>query len=477
MFIGIDCGTSGIKALLIDGDGAPVGEASAPLDVLRPHPGWSEQDPDDWLVATGAALDALARDHDLAPVRGLALAGQMHGATCLGADDRPLRPAMLWNDVRADAEAVRLDSDPRSRDLSGNIVFPGFTAPKVLWLRKHEPDVFAAIRSVLLPKDFVRLWLTGERATDMSDASGTSWLNVAERAWSPALIEASHADPAWMPRAVEGTDATGTVRADLAARWGMGSVAVAGGAGDNAGAACGTGAVAPGTAFLSLGTSGVLFAANDRYRPNADSAVHAFCHALPGRWHQMAVILAATDSLNWLAKVMREDAGELAGGVSADIALRDPLFLPYLGGERTPHNDAGVRGALVGLAHETSRVGIATAVMEGVAHAFRDGLDALAEAGTTIRRATAVGGGARSDAWLQMMADTLGIAIDVPARGEFGGALGAARLALCCVEGADPVAVCTAPTIARTLEPRGEQRAVQDERHARYRALYGAVSG
>ena len=475
MFIGIDCGTSGIKALLTDADGAPIGEANAPLEASRPHPGWSEQAPQDWLEATGAALDALAREHDLSAVRGLSLAGQMHGATVLGEDDCPLRPSMLWNDVRASAEAAHLDADPRFRELSGNIVFPGFTAPKVLWLREHEPETFAAIRTVLLPKDFVRLWLTGEKATDMSDASGTSWLNVAERDWSSELIEASGADPSWMPRTVEGTEATGTIRPDLASHWGMGRVTVAGGAGDNAGAACGTGVVAPGTAFLSLGTSGVLFAANDRYRPNAASAVHAFCHALPGRWHQMAVILAATDSLNWLARVMTEDAGELAAAVSADIALRDPLFLPYLGGERTPHNDANVRGALVGLAHETSRVGITTAVMEGVAHAFRDGLDALAEAGTTVERAIAVGGGSRSDAWLQMMADTLGIRIDVPAKGEFGGALGAARLARCSVEGADPTDVCAAPKIERTLAPRGEQSRIQGERHDRYRALYGAM--
>ena len=477
MYIGIDCGTSGIKALLVDAEGAPVGEASAPLEAFRPHPGWSEQDPDDWLRATGTALDQLARDHDLAPVRGLSLAGQMHGATVLGADDKPLRPCMLWNDVRAHEEAARLDADPRFRDLSGNIVFPGFTAPKVSWLREHEPDVFAAIRSVLLPKDFVRLWLTGEKASDVSDASGTSWLDVAKRAWSSTLIEASGADPAWLPRTVEGTGATGTIRPDLAQRWGMGSVTVAGGAGDNAGAACGTGVVRGGTAFLSLGTSGVLFVANDRYRPNAASAVHAFCHALPDRWHQMAVILAATDSLNWLARVMKADAGALVGVVTSDIAPRDPLFLPYLGGERTPHNSAELRGALVGLAHETDRASLARAVMEGVAHAFRDGLDALREAGTTIERATAVGGGSRSTVWLQIMADTLGIAIDVPAKGEFGGALGAARLAMCCVEGADPVAVCAAPKIAQTFEPRAERHKVQNERHEQYRALYRAVSG
>ena len=475
MYLGIDCGTSAIKALLVSSDGDPIADHSAPLTNERPRSGWSEQDPRSWLTACGDALDALARDHDLSGVRGIGLSGQMHGATLLGANDEPLRPAILWNDVRSAKEAARLDTD-RARRITGNIVFPGFTAPKAMWARENEPDVWSQIASILLPKDFIRLWLTGEKVSDMSDASGTAWLDVGARDWSGAMLEASNCDPAWMPRLVEGSAAGGTVRDGLASRWGMGSVTVAGGAGDNAGAACGTGVVAPGSAFLSLGTSGVLFATTDGFRPNAESAVHAFCHAVPGTWHQMSVILAATDSLNWLSRTLDEDAGALASRINADIPDTAPLFLPYLGGERTPHNDAAVRGALVGLGHETDRPALVAAVMEGVAHAFRDGLDAMSAAGTRIERATAVGGGSRSMEWLQIMADTLGIAVDVPEAGEFGGALGGARLAMLAVEGGDPASVCTPPAIARAFEPRADGAERQNERHERYRALYPALA-
>ena len=475
MYLGLDCGTSGIKALLVGEDGAPVADASAPLTNERPHPGWSEQEAGSWLTAAGDAIDALARDYDLSAVRGIGLAGHMHGATLLGADDEPLRPCMLWNDVRADAEAARLDT-ARAREITGNIVFPGFTAPKAMWVAGNEPHIWDRVTAILLPKDFVRLWLTGEKVSEMSDASGTSWLDVAARDWSGEMLTASGCDRAWMPRLVEGSEASGTLRAELATRWGMGRVSVAGGAGDNAAAACGTGVVAPGSAFLSLGTSGVLFATTDAFAPNAESAVHAFAHALPGTWHQMSVILAATDSLNWIAGVLEEDAGALASAAGSALTADAPLFLPYLGGERTPHNDANVRGALIGLAHESDRATLVRAVMEGVAMAFRDGLDAMAAAGTRVDSAIAVGGGSRSTGWLQMMADTLDIAIEVPAAGELGGALGAARLAMLATEGGDPREVCSRPEIATVLAPQPDAARRQAERHERYRALYPAVS-
>ena len=475
MHIGLDCGTSGIKALLVSDEGVPLADHTAPLANERPHPGWSEQDANSWLTAAEAAIGALAKAHDLSAVRSIGLAGHMHGATLLGADDRPLRSCMLWNDVRAALQAGRLDT-PRAREITGNIVFPGFTAPKAMWVAENEPEVWARVRAILLPKDFVRLWLTGEKVSEMSDASGTAWLDVARRDWSEEMLAASGCEPAWMPRLVEGSEASGTLRAELAERWGMGRVTVAGGAGDNAAAACGTGVVAPGSAFLSLGTSGVLFATTEHFAPNAESAVHAFAHALPGTWHQMSVILAATDSLNWLARVLAEDAGALAGAVTPEIGENDPLFLPYLGGERTPHNDASVRGALIGLAHETDRASLARAVMEGVAHAFRDGLDAMAEAGTRLDSAIAVGGGSRSHAWLQIMADTIGVAVEVPTGGELGGALGAARLGMLATDDGDAREVCAPPAIATVIEPRAAAAERQAERHGRYRALYPAVA-
>ena len=278
-----------------------------------------------------------------------------------------------------------------------------------------------------------------------------------------------------MPRLVEGSAPGGTLRAALASRWGMGRATVAGGAGDNAAAACGLGIVAPGAASLSIGTSGVLFVATEAHRPAPDTAVHDFCHALPGLWHQMSVHLAATDALEWLAGTLEASAPELALLATPDIAERAPLFLPYLGGERTPHNDAAVRGALIGVSHATDRAVLATAVMEGVALAFRDGLDALASAGTRIERATAVGGGSRSPAWLQIVADTLAIPIDVPEGSEQGAALGAARLGRLAAHGERAETVCEPPRIGRTIEPRREPAARQDARWRRFRALYPAV--
>ena len=475
MFIGLDLGTSGLKALLVDGDGAPLASATAPLGVQRPHPGWSEQDPDDWIAAATAALDELAREHDLSAVRGLGMSGQQHGATLLGADDRPLRSCMLWNDTRAHVEAAAMDADPAFRRVAGNIVFPGFTAPKVEWVRRHEPDVFAATRTILLPKDYLRLWLTGERVSDMSDASGTGWLDIAARAWSPDLLAACDLTASHMPRLVEGSEVSGTIRSDLAARWGMGNVIVAGSAGDNAAAACGTGVVAPGAAMISIGTSGTLFAATAGHRPAPETAVHAFCHAVPGTWHQMTVHLSATDALNWLAAQLNEGPDALAARATADVARDAPLFLPYLGGERTPHNDASMRAALVGLGHGADRAALASAVMEGVAHAFRDGLDALAAAGTRPERLIAVGGGSRSVAWLQLVADTLAVPVDVPEGGELGGALGAARLGLMAATGARATAACPPPPVSRTIEPRAVSVDRQAARHARFSALYAAL--
>ena len=477
MYLGLDLGTSGLKALLIDGAGEPVASATAPLTVQRPHPGWSEQRPADWIAACEAAIGELARERDLSGVRGIGLSGQQHGATLVGADDEPLRPCMLWNDTRAYAEAAAMDADPAFHRVTGNTIFPGFTAPKVEWVRLNEPDVWAATDGVLLPKDYLRLWLTGERASDMSDASGMGWLDIGARDWSAELLDITHMRPEQMPRLVEGTEPSAALRGELAARWGMGgSVVVAGGAGDNAAAACGLGIVAPGPASLSIGTSGVVFAATAEHRPAPETAVHAFCHAVPGMWHQMSVHLSATDCLEWLARTLDASAADLAASAATDIDAHAPIFLPYLGGERTPHVDAGARGAFIGIAHETDRAALATAVMEGVAMAFRDGLDALAGAGTQPDRLVAVGGGTRSEAWLRVAADTLRLPIDVPTGSELGAALGAARLGMIAATGAAPASACRPPAVARTVEPREDAMRSQGERHARFQELYRAVA-
>lgn len=479
MYLGIDIGTSSIKALLIDAAQTVIGSTSAPLTVSRPHHGWSEQDPADWITAAEGALDGLKREYGsaLSAVRGIGLSGQMHGATLLGTRDEVLRPCILWNDTRAHEEAAALDADFRFRHVTGNIVFPGFTAPKLVWVRKHEPSVFSAVRWVLLPKDFLRLWLTGEHMSEMSDASGTSWLDVSARRWSPELLAATDLSERQMPNLVEGTDSAGVLRADLAARWGMGrGVVIAGGAGDNAATACGLGVMQSGQAFVSLGTSGVLFAANASYMPNAQSAVHTFCHALPDAWHQMGVILSAADSLNWLSGISGKSAHELDALVGSRLkAPSGVTFLPYISGERTPHNDAEIRGAFAGLSRETDLAGLAQGVMEGVAFAFRDCLEALKVAGTQPVRALAAGGGSRSRYWLEAIATALQMPVDIPAEGDFGAAFGAARLGLIASEGADPLSVCTPPAIAATIDPDRALEAPYAEAYLRFRALYPAV--
>ncbi|MDG3577887.1 xylulokinase [Rhizobium sp. YJ-22] len=479
MYLGLDLGTSGVKALLIDGDQRIIGSANGGLDVSRPHAGWSEQNPADWIRACEDAIAGLKAAHpaELADVKGIGLSGQMHGATLVDAANKVLRPCILWNDTRSFAEAAALDADPRFRAITGNIVFPGFTAPKLVWVAKNEPEIFAKVAKVLLPKDYLRLWLTGEHISEMSDSAGTSWLDTGKRAWSTALLDATGMRGEQMPSLVEGTEPGGELRRELAAAWGIsGPVTVAGGAGDNAASACGMGTVSAGAAFVSLGTSGVLFAANAAYLPKPESAVHAFCHALPDTWHQMGVILSATDALNWHSHVTGRSAAELTAELGETLkAPSGVIFLPYLSGERTPHNDAAIRGAFTGLAHNSDRPALTQAVLEGVSFAIRDSLEALRSAGTTIERVTAIGGGSRSRYWLASIATALGIPVDIPADGDFGAAFGAARLGLIAATGADPVSVCTAPATAETIQPVGALTAAYDDAYQRYRALYPAL--
>ena len=475
MYIGLDLGTSGLKGILISEEQAVVAEATAPLTVQRPYPGWSEQLPADWIAAAETVLDALAAAHDLSGVRGIGLSGHMHGATLLDSGDQVLRPCILWNDTRSAVEAAELDDDPMFRRISGNIVFPGFTAPKLMWVRNHEPALWDKVAKVLLPKDYLRLWLTGEYAAEMSDAAGTSWLDTGARDWSDDLLAATGLARSHMPRLVEGSQVSGLMRAALAGRWGFGAgVVVAGGGGDNAASGVGVGVVRAGEAFVSLGTSGVLFAANDGYQPDPATAVHTFCHALPGTWHQMGVILAATDALNWYAGLVGQTAGALTGDLGALQSPGKGVFLPYLGGERTPLNDAHIRGAFLGLEHATDRTAGTRAVLEGVTFAIRDCRDALAATGTSLKRLIAVGGGSKSDYWLATIATALNIPVSVPVAGDFGGAFGAARLGMMAATGAG-AEIATLPPIAREIDPVATLSAAYDAGHARYRAAQKAI--
>ncbi|HEX6706197.1 MAG TPA: xylulokinase [Albitalea sp.] len=478
-YLGIDLGTSEVKLLLLDAQGRIVGQAGAPLQVSRPQPLWSEQSPQDWWQATESAVSKLRQAHPVAwgQVRAIGLSGQMHGAVLLGPHDQVLRPAILWNDGRSHAECDELTRRaPTLHAVAGNLAMPGFTAPKLLWVKAHEPDVFAQVRSVLLPKDYLRMLLSGEKVSDPSDAAGTLWLDVAARDWSDGLLSACGLRRSQMPRLVESNQPSAVLRPELARAWGLApEVVIAGGAGDNAASAIGIGAISAGDGFLSLGTSGVLFVVNDRFRPNPASAVHAFCHALPQRWHQMSVMLSAASCLKWFVNF--SGAGDEASLLS-DVAqlppaalAEAPLFLPYLAGERTPHNDPFAQAAFQGLTHESSRALCGYAVLEGVAFGMADGLAALQAAGTEVSRLSLVGGGARSDYWAQLIADALNVEIVTHTGGEAGGALGAARLGWMAAGGAQ-AQVCAKPDIAGRFRPDSERHAVLQPRLQRFRETY-----
>lgn len=482
MYLGIDIGTSSVKTVLMDEDQKILASATEAYPVSRPHPGWSEQDPEDWWTATVKTIDALAKSHakDVAAVTGIGLSGHMHGATLLDASDKVLRPCILWNDVRSAEECVELEAaSPAFRAQGGNIVMPGFTAPKLAWVRKHEPEVFAKTAKVLLPKDHIRLRLVGDYVAEMSDAAGTLWLDVGKRAWSDEMLAATGLNRSHMPRLVEGSEVSGALLADLKARWGMtGKVVVAGGGGDNAASACGIGAVKPGTAFASLGTSGVLFVSNAKFSPNTNGAVHAFCHALPNTWHQMGVILSASDSLQWLSRITGKSAPELTKALGDKVAGPAPVtFLPYLSGERTPHNDAAIRGVFTGIGHETDVATLTQAVLEGVAYAFRDCQRVLADAGTDFASAIAVGGGAQSRLWLSILASVLNRPLEIPVDGSVGAALGAARLGMAAATGADPFALCAPQPVQSVVEPDADLVDRYTQGYAAYRALYPAIKG
>lgn len=477
MYLGIDVGTSAVKAVLVDETGTAVDQASAALAISRPQALWSEQNPADWWLATNAAVNALRRPLRAA-VRAVGLSGQMHGATLLDKSHSALRPAILWNDGRSAPQCAELEAAvPRMGEITGNRAMPGFTAPKLLWVREHEPQVFKATASVVLPKDYVRLRMTGELASDMSDSAGTLWLDVAARRWSEAMLAASGLEVSNMPSLHEGNAVTGNLRAELAEAWGMKRVPVVAGGGDNAAGAVGVGVVRPGDAFLSLGTSGVLFLADDGFHPNPARGVHTFCHALPGRWHRMSVILSAASCVDWAAQL----CGLKNGAAMFELVERraqpaaSEMFLPYLSGERTPHNDPHAKGVLFGLTHESDAAAIGQAVLEGVAFALRDGLDALLASGSAIGEITVIGGGARSSYWGNVLSAVLARPLTYRDGGTVGPAFGAARLARLGVERSAVEDVCVRPAILHVAEPDDRLAAHYARLQPRFRNLYQSL--
>jgi len=486
MYLGIDLGTSGVKVVITNENSEVVAQATGPLNVSRPKPLWSEQNPEDWFSATEVAINEIKKTNaaDLKAVVAIGLSGQMHGATLLDENDKILRPAILWNDGRSAEQCRTIEAEvKKSRQISGNIAMPGFTAPKLLWVKENEPEIFAKVKKVLLPKDYLRLRMTGDYASDMSDSAGTLWMNVEERRWSKKMLAGTGLDESAMPKLYEGPEVTGTLLPELAKSWGMNAVPVVAGAGDNAAGAIGAGVVEPGDAFLSLGTSGVYFLANERYAPNPGDAVHTFCHCLPNTWHQMAVMLSAASCLDWLAQMTGgPSVGELLDELEKTIGKGDilrsdvPIFLPYLTGERTPHNNPEAKGVFFGMTASTTRPHLTQAVLEGVAYAFADGQKALIDAGEPIKHVNVIGGGSRSTLWGKILANTLNRKLSYHEGGEVGPALGAARLAQLGSSGdfsAENIRkVCFKTPVKTQIEPDADLSAYLKARWQKYRELY-----
>lgn len=468
MYLGIDIGTSAVKAILIDEEDRPLAEASAPLDIQRPQPLWSEQDPEAWWTATADVLDRIAASHRslMSGVRALGLSGQMLGVTLLDAADRPLRPAMLWNDGRATAEGAELERIvPDFAALTGACAMPGFSAPKFLWLLRHEPAVLRQARKVLLTKDYVRLRLTGDAVSDLADASATLLMDTRAGRWSPKLAEACGIATEMLPRLVASGERSGMLRAELAQRWGLpAGVIVAGGAGDNMCGAVGADVVRRGDAFISIGTSGVYFVANDAFVPALGGGMHTHRHAVSGLYAQHGCVLSAAAALNWLCDLLGvSDVGDFVRRIEVAALAPDevPVFTPYLAGERTPHNDAQATAGFSGLRVMNGPLHLGRAVLDGVALAIGDCQDALRQGGAPIERVALIGGGARSRLWAEIIATVIDLPLAIPANAALGPAFGAARLARQASDG---------PLVARrTNEPEDDQIAPRPEWQDAYR--------
>ena len=481
MFIGIDSGTSSVKAVLVDEDETELAGAEVALSPAFPRPGWVEDDPENWWRAAVACLDSLAGEQPLAMsgVTAIGLSGQMHSALLLDGADRPVRPAILWNDGRAGAEAAELARDfPELAERLGVLPMPGFTGPKLLWLARHEADNFSRARSLCFAKDYLRLRLCGEKATDVTDASGGWLLDQQTRAWSAEALAACGAGHLSPPPVLESPAPTGLLRGELAARWGMGRrVVIAAGAGDTAAGGIGIGAIEAGQGFLSLGTAAQIFLAGRRFAPDPQRLVHAFCHALPGRWYTMAAMLNGASPLAAVAQWLGgRPLGEWLAEVERDFAGPSRLLaLPFLFGERTPHNDPHARGAFIGMDGATTPGDLMQAMLEGVAFALADGLDALVDGGETVESLALIGGGARSAFWARIIASVLDLPLRRHAGSARGPAFGAARLARLAATGETVEQVVTAPPLLDVIAPDPALAALYRPRRESFQQLYTAL--
>ncbi|WP_368877955.1 xylulokinase [Proteus mirabilis] len=479
MYLGLDLGTSSVKAIIMNEQGDVVASHSIPLTLSRPHPQWSEQDPQAWWQATDEAIKQLSRTQPMEQIQAIGLSGQMHGAVLLDAQQNILRPAILWNDGRSVKQCLRLAKQyPQFKEITGNLVMPGFTAPKLQWVAENEAEIFCQIAHVLLPKDFLRWKMSGNFASDMSDAAGTLWLDMQKRDWSDELLAATGLSRCQMPTLFEGNQITGYLLPEIAKKWQMKQVPIIAGGGDNAAGAIGVGVYQPGQGMLSLGTSGVYFVVSEKFLQNSDNAVHSFCHALPQTWHLMSVILSAASCLDWACQLTGiSDVGamfkEVEQHAHSDSSL---LFLPYLSGERTPYNNADAKGVFWGLTHQHQRADLCRAVLEGVSFALRQGIEVADKAGQHADNITLIGGGARSEYWRQLLADITGKTLDYRQGGDVGPALGAARLAQLAINPAHlSQIILSQPKLETRHVPNLEKHKAYQDKYNAFKKLYTLI--
>ena len=479
MYLGIDLGTSSMKCLLIGEDQEPIKTVSSEeIPLSSPHHGWSEQDPRLWIQALDQCLLKLRQEINLKQIKSISFSGHMHGATCLDKNNQVLRPCMMWNDTRSHQECKEIMSNKSVLNISGNIAMPGFTAPKVLWLKHNDQTLFDQIYKVLLPKDYLRFYLTGEYFSDLSDAAGTYWLDVGQRKWSPILLESSSMRLDQMPNLCEGTEQTGTLTKEVADQYGFNTKCkVYGGAGDNAAAAVGLGLFEEGDASLSLGTSGVIFGSTKNFLKNYDDAIHSFCHCLPNTWHLMAVMLSCTSNINWFKDTFDSTIEEITKDLSQYLNSKDkitnaPYFLPYLTGERTPINDPHVRASFHQMGIDSDRASLIYALIEGISFGLNNNYQALSKTGIKLENIFAIGGGSKNESWLKLLASILNRNLSLTDASEAMAAFGAARIAYMGFNNLKPNEVLSTPKVIKIIEKDPQLYEILNERFQIWKKFY-----
>jgi len=478
MYLGLDLGTSSLKSLVIDDKQKILYSYSSDIELSTPKSGWSEQEPIDWIKALDFCLKGLSKSINLEKIQAISFSGHMHGATCIDKNDQVLRPCILWNDTRSHQECTEILANPLVMDIAGNIVMPGFTAPKLVWLMKNEPQVFEKIAKVLLPKDYLRFYLTGEYYSDLSDASGTYWLDVGKREWSKKLLEVSHMSLNQMPHLCEGTDQTGLIKKSIAEKYGFNkSCKVYGGAGDNAAAAIGLGLYLEGNASLSLGTSGVIFGSTKKFLKNYNDAIHSFCHCIPNTWHLMSVMLSCTSNVNWFIKNFHSSLEEITNELNQvmknkNLIQNSPFYLPYLSGERTPINDPHVRASFHSFGIETTRSEIVYSLIEGISLGMYDNFQALVKSGITLDNIYVIGGGSKNEAWVELLASAFDRDLIISDASDSMAAYGAARLAFMGYNNMTADQALSLPNISKVIKKNKELNKILGERFPIWKGFY-----